>query len=80
MGLSDQDIADITVGWLETMTAAQNYIVQQGGYTWSLIPGQSNANAMPQLLSKDTCALQMIANGCSDGDSGALSVDPSAGE
>jgi hypothetical protein len=46
------------------MTAAQEYIVQQGAYTWSLIPGQSNANAMPQLLSKTTCAQQMEANGC----------------
>lgn len=32
MGLSDQDIADITTGWLETMTAAQQAIVDAGAW------------------------------------------------
>ncbi len=42
MGLSDADIADITKGWLLSMTAAQEAIVAAGAYTWSLIPGQDN--------------------------------------
>ena len=39
MGLSDNDIRDITQGWLDTMTAVQSYMLQRGAYTWSLIPG-----------------------------------------
>jgi hypothetical protein len=56
MGLSDEDILALTQGWLETMTAAQEAILANGGYTWSLIPGQSNANAMPLMLNRDLCA------------------------
>ncbi len=50
MGLSDEDVADITRGWLAGMTAAQAAILAAGGYTWSLIPGQSNANAEPLIV------------------------------
>ena len=50
MGLSDQDIADITTGWLKGMTRAQQAIVNAGGYTWSLIPGQSNGAHAMRLL------------------------------
>ena len=39
MGLSDADVADITWGWLKTMTLAQQAILDHNGYTWSLIPG-----------------------------------------
>lgn len=38
MGLSDEDVADITRGWLAAMTAVQAAIVAAGAYTWSLIP------------------------------------------
>lgn len=48
-----QDIADITLGWLDTMTAAQQAIVDAGGYTWSLIPGQDNADASPLMVGPD---------------------------
>ena len=54
MGLSDQDIADITRGWLETMTLVQKAILAAGGYTWSLIPGQDNANASPVMIGPDS--------------------------
>mmetsp|Transcript_27998 Transcript_27998/g.39437 ORF Transcript_27998/g.39437 Transcript_27998/m.39437 type:complete len:462 (+) Transcript_27998:102-1487(+) len=54
MGLTDQDIYDITVGWNQTMSAVQQAILERDAYTWSLIPGQENANAMPLLLSSDT--------------------------
>lgn len=53
MGLSDEDIADITRGWLATMTAAQQALLDAGGYTWSLIPGQDNANAAPLMVGPD---------------------------
>ena len=56
MGLSDDDILHITQGWLETMTAAQAAMVAHGAYTWSLMPGQSNANASPLMVSQATCA------------------------
>lgn len=56
MGLSDDDVADITSAWNATMGAVQQYILDHGGYTWSLIPGQANANAMPLLMNKTTCA------------------------
>lgn len=55
MGLSDSDIADITKGWLETMTATQQAILSAGAYTWSLIPGQANANAEPWMTGPGSC-------------------------
>eukprot|EP01059_Diplonema_ambulator_P022936 TRINITY_DN382_c0_g2_i2.p1 TRINITY_DN382_c0_g2~~TRINITY_DN382_c0_g2_i2.p1 ORF type:complete len:427 (+),score=177.41 TRINITY_DN382_c0_g2_i2:99-1379(+) len=59
MGLSDEDIKEITEAWLQTMTAAQSAIIAAKGYTWSLIPGQENANASPVMLQAKTCAAQM---------------------
>lgn len=56
MGLSDADIAELTMEWNATMTAFQRYTVEHGAYTWSLIPGQENANAMPSLLMRGKCA------------------------
>lgn len=50
MGLTDQDVADITKGWLNGMTVVQQTIIDHGGYTWSLIPGQDNANAAPTMV------------------------------
>ena len=55
MGLTGDDITAITRGWLETMTAAQAAMVAGGGYTWSLMPGQANANASPVTLSQASC-------------------------
>jgi hypothetical protein len=67
MGLSDQDIADITNGWLETMTYAQQQILASNGFTWSLIDGQSNANASPLMISKGSGCTNTIRNACSSG-------------
>lgn len=61
MGLSDEDVRDITLAWNETMGAVQQSILDAGGYTWSLMAGQQNANAMPRLLKRSTCALQLRA-------------------
>ena len=60
MGLSDQDIADITTGWLAGMTAAQQAILDRGAYTWSLIPGQDNANAEPLIVNQGNCREHMV--------------------
>ena len=65
MGLSDGDIFDITRGWLATMTAAQAAIVAAGGYTWSLLPGQDNANASPLMISKGASCEAHIRKACS---------------
>ena len=45
----------------------QKAILAAGGYTWSLIPGQSNANAMPMLTGPDakSCQASML-EACSD--------------
>jgi hypothetical protein len=59
MGLSDADVADITRGWLAGMTAVQLAILDAGGYTWSLIPGQDNANAEPLIVNAQNCAAVM---------------------
>jgi hypothetical protein len=59
MGLSDADIKDLTLAWAETMGAVQKGILDKGGYTWSLIPGQENANASPIMMSNKTCAAQL---------------------
>jgi hypothetical protein len=56
MGLSDDDVADLTTAWNATMGAVQQYILDHGGYTWSLIPGEANANAQPLLMNRSTCA------------------------
>jgi len=55
MGLSDKDIAEITIGWLANMEVVQKAILQAGGYTWSLIPHQDNANAMPIIVNSTNC-------------------------
>jgi len=59
MGLSDEDVADITNGWLSNMRTVQEAILRAGGYTWSLIPGQSNANAQPDIISAENCAAKV---------------------
>jgi hypothetical protein len=59
MGLTDQDIKDITLGWNQTMGAVQQAILKAKGYTWSLMYGQDNANASPTLLKKETCSKQL---------------------
>jgi hypothetical protein len=56
MGLSDDDIEEITLAWNVTMGAVQRKILAEKGYTWSLIPGQANANASPHMLTKQSCA------------------------
>lgn len=61
MGLSDEDVADITRGWLAGFTAVQAAIVRAGKYTWSLIPGQENANAEPVIVTRQSCAAHMAA-------------------
>jgi hypothetical protein len=64
MGLTDEDIRDITVGWLQTMTAAQAALVGAGGYTWSLLPGQENANAQPLMLAKGAPCSARVRAAC----------------
>jgi hypothetical protein len=54
IGLSDEDIANITVQWNITMGYAQRAILYHHAYTWSLISGQNNANAWPQFLSSNS--------------------------
>ena len=61
MGLTDQEIKDITLGWFETMEAVGSAILAADGYTWSLMPGQTMANASPQKVSKATCAAALTA-------------------
>lgn len=63
MGLSDDDVRDLTLAWSTTMGMVQSAILNASGYTWSLMHGQNNANAMPQLLKADTCRLQ-LASAC----------------
>jgi hypothetical protein len=38
------------------MGAVQKAIVDAGGYTWSLVPGQENANASPILMTNSPCS------------------------
>ena len=59
MGLSDADIKDLTIAWSKTMGAVQEAILKSGGYTWSLIPGQADANASPTTVSASSCAEQL---------------------
>ena len=65
MNLSDQDIKDLTLAWEDNMGQAQQRILDMGGYTWSLIPGQENANASPVLLSPDNC-VSLLTQACSE--------------
>lgn len=59
MGLSDEDIRDITLAWNETMSAVENHLLESGAYSWWLIANQANANAMPLMMSKETCIAQL---------------------
>jgi hypothetical protein len=55
MGLTDEDIREITSEWNKTMAAVQRTLLNHKAYTWSLVYGQENANAMPFLLSMSEC-------------------------
>lgn len=66
MGLTDDDIKQLTLAWSKTMGAVQKAIVGAGGYTWSLIPGQENANASPIMMTNVTCA-PMLRKACKAG-------------
>ncbi len=50
MGLSDQDILEITLEWNVTMSLLEKRLLEHGAYTWWLIENQENANAMPHIL------------------------------
>eukprot|EP00730_Choanoeca_flexa_P015068 TRINITY_DN6822_c0_g1_i1.p1 TRINITY_DN6822_c0_g1~~TRINITY_DN6822_c0_g1_i1.p1 ORF type:complete len:447 (+),score=75.41 TRINITY_DN6822_c0_g1_i1:2-1342(+) len=63
MGLSDEDIRDLTVAWNDTMALAQEAILNNSAYTWSLMHNQGNANAMPELVTPATCAV-MLTEAC----------------
>lgn len=56
MGLSDEDIKDLTIAWEHTMGLVQQTILDNGSYTWSLMQNEGNANASPFLLTQDSCA------------------------
>lgn len=56
MGLSNHSVSDITQGWLHNMERVQEAILSAKGYTWSLIPGQANANAQPVIVNATNCA------------------------
>ena len=63
MGLSDGDIADLTMGWLATMTAVQRALLDAGAYTWSLMRGGENADASPRIVGPDapSCLAELRA-------------------
>jgi hypothetical protein len=63
MGLGDEDIRELTLEWNKTMAEVQAAIVRQGGYTWSLMLGQENANASPRRVSQGSCTAQ-LRNAC----------------
>ena len=65
MGLSDADVRDQTLGWLDTTTRVQAAILAAGGYTWSLLPGQSNANADPLMLHQGQACAAAVRAACS---------------
>jgi len=55
MGLSDDDVKEITMAWNVTMAAVQQKMLDTKAYTWSLIQGQENANAAPLKLDQQGC-------------------------
>ena len=66
MGLTDEDVRDLTVAWNVTMGEVQRSIILAKGYTWSLMDGQENANAHPTLLKQSTC-IQQLRSACAGG-------------
>ena len=53
MGLSDEDVRDITLEWNRTMKAVERSLLERGAYSWWLMDGQENANAQPFLFDLD---------------------------
>ena len=64
MGLSDSDVKELTLAWNETMSAVEKYILDNNGYTWSLMYNQNNANAAPSRISNNSCA-SALRSACS---------------
>eukprot|EP01119_Soliformovum_irregulare_P015421 TRINITY_DN433_c0_g1_i3.p1 TRINITY_DN433_c0_g1~~TRINITY_DN433_c0_g1_i3.p1 ORF type:complete len:443 (-),score=85.63 TRINITY_DN433_c0_g1_i3:44-1180(-) len=67
MGLSDEDIAAITRGWLFNMKRVQEAIVKAKGYTWSLMQYQQNANANPVVINNSTQCVASLTSACAPG-------------
>lgn len=58
MGLSDDDVYEITLAWNETMSLIEDRLLEHGAYTWWLMDGQENADASPYLFRLDEDAEQ----------------------
>lgn len=58
MGLSDDDVYEITLAWNQTMSLIEDRLLEHGAYTWWLMDGQENADASPYLFRLDEDAEQ----------------------
>jgi hypothetical protein len=55
LGLQPADIYDLTIGWQKALESMQSAVLSAGGYTWSLMPGQKDANAQPVIVNSTNC-------------------------
>jgi len=66
MGLSDEDVLDITKAWNSNMEAIERRILDLGKYTWYLMAGEDGAGATPIILQREYCQ-EMLEEGCDAG-------------
>ena len=55
MGLTPDDVRDITLGWQANMKAVESYILSKRAYSWSLMYGGEHANARPIHMWQGMC-------------------------
>ena len=75
IGLSDEDVRAITLGWNDTMGKVQQKILDMNAYTWSLIkvpdlarpdptrPSMANASTSFSLRRRDSLAIHRVNSG-----------------
>ena len=69
MGLSKQDVLDLTAGWKQTQGAAMRAIAQAGGWVWQMFSGRIWGNgaggALPPSMDKGAACQKAYTAACS---------------
>jgi hypothetical protein len=62
--VSNATIDVVTRAWLQLVTRAQQRILDANKFTWSLMVGQNNANAMPLVLTTPSNCTDLMRESC----------------
>lgn len=66
MGLSDEDIREISLGWRRNMDAVQRALLARGAYAWDLFPNQHNAGCGAAPYVTQSNCKKVLASQCKE--------------